>query len=118
MRRIKVGIICFTVVMVALSSTSPALAWKPKTHLFTAAAAVEEILAGSNSVTINGKPYMVNKHVANAIRTFPDYYFGGVVGPDGFPDIVFGQSKIHPDSRCENGSKLHAECNFGDGATF
>ena len=104
--------------MVTLSASSQALAWKPKTHLFTAAAAVEEILAGSNSVTINGKPYMVNKHVANAIRTFPDYYFGGVVGPDAFPDIVFGQSFIHPDVRCKNGNLSGDDCNFGAGASF
>jgi hypothetical protein len=118
MRRIKVWIMSFTVVMVALASSSPALAWKPKTHVFTAAEAVEEILAGSNSVTINGKSYKVNEHVANAIRSYPEYYFGGAVGPDAFPDIVFGQSRIHPDSRCENGSKPDNECNFNDGASF
>ena len=30
MRRIKVWIICFTVIMVTLSSSSQALAWKPR----------------------------------------------------------------------------------------
>ena len=103
MRRVRIWLICFVVFIILMLPSSSALAWKPKTHLFTAAVAIKEILGGpdSNYVTIDGKRYEVNPAIAQAIRSYPEHYFGGVVGPDGFPDIIFGQTIIHPDNRCD-----------------
>lgn len=98
MRHIRICIICCIAFVIAILSSSLALAWKPNTHLSTAGAAIDDILQGSDSVRIDGKSYDVDPRVAEAIRAYPRHYFGGVVGPDAFPDIVFGQSRIHPDT--------------------
>lgn len=79
----------------------PVSAWKPNTHIQTANIAIGEILAGSNTITIDGKKYQLDPRVADAIRRYPDFYRGGVIGPDGFPDIYVGQSRIHPDNSKE-----------------
>src|SRR3954453_3012689 len=49
-------------------------------------------------VTINNQQYTVNATLRTALTNFPDYYRAGSVGPDGFPDLVFGQSIIHPEN--------------------
>src|SRR5690242_13274551 len=84
-------------------------AYKPKTHLYLALQAINGILSGSDDITINGKTYPVDPFVASAIRAYPGYFLSGVIGPDGFPDIAFGQTKIHPDSRC-SGSESNWDC--------
>ena len=83
------------------------MAFKPNTHLYTGNLAIESILNGMDSVIIDGKSYSVDNRIAESIRSYPDYYRGGVVGPDGFPDIYVGQAFIHPDTRCENGLKTY-----------
>jgi len=49
-------------------------------------------------VTINNQQYTVNATLRTALTNYPDYYRAGSVGPDGFPDLVFGQSIIHPEN--------------------
>src|SRR5258705_12684238 len=73
------------------SSVKPAYAWKPNTHLYAANQAIKTILAGNDYITIDGVNYPVDHRVAQAIRNQTAYYRGGVVGPDGFPDILVGQ---------------------------
>ncbi len=73
----------------------PALAYKPYTHAHTAEQARAD--AADGWVTINGREYQVPPAVAAAVRDWPQYYKAGVVGPDGFPDLTFGQAVIHPE---------------------
>ena len=40
--------------------------------------------------------YSVHPRVLEAIIRFPGHYYAGTVGPDGFPDVTFGQRIIHP----------------------
>jgi hypothetical protein len=82
-------------------NVKPVSAFKPNSHIQAANVAISEILAGSNTITIDGKKYQLDPRVADAIRRYPDFYRGGVIGPDGFPDIYVGQSKIHPDNSKE-----------------
>src|SRR5215213_5557015 len=105
-----------TILLIAflVSSTStlqiinqPANAFKPNTHMLTGNIAIDSILAGPDAVAIDGRIYPVDPRIADAIRNFPSYYRGGVVGPDGFPDIYVGQSFIHPDTQCDNGRLFH-----------
>jgi hypothetical protein len=77
--------------------------YKPKTHLYLALRAIQPILQGSNKIEMGGLQYEIDSEIALVIREYPGYYLGGVIGPDGFPDIMFGQMIIHPDTRC--GSK-------------
>ena len=34
--------------------------------------------------------------VLEAVLRYPDQYYAGAVGPDGFPDLTYGQRIIHP----------------------
>jgi hypothetical protein len=71
-----------------------ALAWKPFMHNYTGDRAWEDVVDDGH-VTINGRAYDVPQAVEDALRNQKPYFNAGVVGPDGFPDLVFGQSIIH-----------------------
>ncbi len=47
-------------------------------------------------VVIAGVAYDVAPTLLAAMRAWPAHYNAGLVGPDGFPDLVMGQSIIHP----------------------
>ena len=72
----------------------PAQAFKPYTHNSTAQPALADVV-DDGSVTIGGRDYAVDpgragaQHLAGVLQA-------GVIGPDGFPDLTFGQSTIHP----------------------
>lgn len=69
--------------------------FKPYTHL----AIVDEAradLIDDGKITIEQQSYTVPSDVVSAVRDFPEYFNAGAVGPDGFPDLVMGQSIIHP----------------------
>src|SRR5688572_8508582 len=71
-----------------------ALAWKPFMHNYTGDRAWEDVVDDGH-VTVNGRSYDVPQAVEDALRNQKPYFNAGVVGPDGFPDLVFGQSIIH-----------------------
>lgn len=106
------------VLLVALTvlTVAPALAWKVTTHIAAANLAIDTIMQGDDYVTVDGQNYAVDPRVAGAIRTYPDYYRAGVGGPDLYPDMIVGQSIIHPDNKLDNGSNPPG--NFGPGHSF
>jgi hypothetical protein len=53
--------------------------------------------AVDGDLTIEGIEYPVNDRLVQALQAHPDAYNAGVVGPDAFPDLVMGQSVIHPE---------------------
>ncbi|MGD8595108.1 MAG: LEPR-XLL domain-containing protein, partial [Gammaproteobacteria bacterium] len=71
------------------------LAWKPYTHVEMAKEVRDDIMA-DGQITIAGDTYDIHPLVKEAITYFPSYYYAGAVGPDGFPDLVMGQSIVHP----------------------
>lgn len=82
-------------IVMLLVQALPAYAWKPYTHNVTAQSALED--AADGKVTINGREYTLRPDVAQALAAWPAYYNAGVIGPDGYPDLTFGQSVIHPE---------------------
>ena len=38
----------------------------------------------------------MHPRIVEGIRLYPSFYYAGAVGPDGFPDITYGQRTIHP----------------------
>ncbi len=88
-----IGLIAFLVV--PLLAVMPAQAFKPYTHAYSADRALEDVVA-DGKVTIDGREYVVNARVVTALQSYPQYYRGGSIGPDGFPDLTYGQSVIHP----------------------
>src|SRR5690348_789132 len=83
-----------------LAGTSPAQAWKPFTHNYIGTSVWNEVTAGGTvTFTVNNvaHTYPVDSRIVDALRNWPSYYNAGVVGPDGFPDITYGQAVIHPE---------------------
>lgn len=72
-------------------------AWKPYTHTKTLEPALAEVVR-TGSVTINGRRYPVRSEIKAALTNHSEFYDAGSIGPDGFPDIIFGQSIIHPEN--------------------
>jgi hypothetical protein len=71
------------------------MAWKPYTHNFTGDQARADAI-DNGRVTINGHEYSLRPEVVAALRDWPAFYNAGVIGPDGFPDLTYGQAVIHP----------------------
>lgn len=98
------GVIATTVTVVA---SGPAQAWKPPTHLYAVEAALQDVLDGDGTMTIDGidgapVTVPVNDTVQAALTAHPEAYRAGTAGPDAYPDILFGQGQIHPDTRTHN----------------
>src|SRR5215210_3143273 len=49
-------------------------AFTPNTHILTGNSAIDLILKESDTVIINGRPYPLDHRIANAIKSYPDYY--------------------------------------------
>jgi hypothetical protein len=87
---------CLSLLAGVLVAPGSVHAWKPYTHNFAATETLRGVDFSRHTVLINGKPYEVDPRVTSAIQACPACYHAGVVGPDGFPDISFGQAVIHP----------------------
>ena len=81
----------------AVTAAAPAAAWKPYTHNTTGDTAWEDATA-DGQVTIAGKAYPLPARLVQALTSKKAHYDAGVIGPDGFPDLVMGQSVIHPEN--------------------
>ncbi len=71
-----------------------AYAWKTKTHGFSANLLLKE--AEDGKVTVDGKDYTIPEEYLNALRQYPNAFRAGTLGPDFYPDMLTGQSYIHP----------------------
>ncbi len=69
-------------------------AWKTKTHGYSANLLLEEIQDGY--VTVDGEDYPVPAEFLDALREYPKAFRAGTLGPDFYPDMLTGQSYIHP----------------------
>lgn len=87
---------CAVALFAVLALASSAQAFKPYTHIQTGLRAYEDV-TDDGKVTIEGRAYDVKPEVVAALKANPAYFNAGVVGPDGFPDLVMGQSVIHPE---------------------
>jgi hypothetical protein len=71
------------------------VAFKPNTHI-EIAKDVRLDLLDDGRLDIAGQQYEVHPKILEALKKYPGQYYAGAVGPDGFPELVFGQSLIHP----------------------
>ena len=90
-----------TVLAVALTATllavpATAMAWKPFTHSYIGDQAYRDA-TNDGKVTFGTHSYPLDATLLAAFKSSRAYYNAGVIGPDGFPDIVYGQAVIHPD---------------------
>jgi hypothetical protein len=77
---------------------TPAYAFKAKTHVWIAEQVVQDIKDGYIDIEVDGvkKKYKVDPAVASAILANPAIYRMGNIGPDVAPDVIAGQTVIHP----------------------
>jgi hypothetical protein len=87
---------CAVALLAVLALASSAQAFKPYTHIQSGLRAWEDV-TDDGEVTIEGREYAVKPEVVAALRDNPAYFNAGVVGPDGFPDLTYGQSVVHPE---------------------
>lgn len=92
----------------------PGFSFKPKVHIYIGLKLIQDLAAG-DMIRLTGFPesFAADPELCNAVRKWPGYFLAGTIGPDGFPDIVFGQTKIHPDLRCNYDSNPNGDCDFG-----
>jgi len=115
----KIAIKKFLSSLIILSLFSPSallFAWKSVVHVYLALIARADAI-DDGQVTIyevdyetgrfvtdaagNRKiigSYPVDPYVLTAIRTYPRQFKAGALGPDAYPDILTGQTGIHPDN--------------------
>ncbi|WP_434383485.1 zinc dependent phospholipase C family protein [Melittangium boletus] len=91
-----------------LVTALPARAWKPITHVYLAEKARAELMAQNGAISLHRTDftarqqtsligtYTVSTPIYQALRDYPAYFRAGVLGPDAYPDLLFGQSVIHP----------------------
>jgi hypothetical protein len=109
-RRSIAGVVIAGVLGLGLAIVQPnppaAEAWKPPTHLFGTETALTDALDGTVTIpSADGTTTTdaaVNDTVRQALTQFPEVYRAGTIGPDAFPDLLFGQSQIHPDTKTKN----------------
>ena len=113
----KISMICL-LVFIWLAFPARALwAWKAKTHVYLAMLARQDAIddgritlyemdhdQGLIRWEMNGRPkilgtYAVDPGILAAIRQHPGQYKAGALGPDAFPDLLTGQTGIHPDNQ-------------------
>ena len=95
--------------MATLLAAGAAHAWKPKTHLYLAEQARQDAVddgrvslrrvdfwSGADLGPLGD--FEVDPEILAALRDHPAHYRAGIVGPDGYPDVVTGQLGVHPDT--------------------
>jgi Zinc dependent phospholipase C len=74
--------------------------WGLRTHLWVGQQVIDDVIDDCNVdiVLLSGpvKKYPVTDEICNAIRTNPEAFRAGNLGPDSFPDPVVGQMTTHP----------------------
>lgn len=97
----------FLVAVLLLVNASPALAWKPTTHVYLGELALKDALDDGKvsiyrvdydkgQVLSKVGDYAVDSNTLAALRAYPAQYRAGILGPDAYPDILTGQQVIHP----------------------
>lgn len=98
------------VVSLCLLVPFPAAAWKPNSHVYFAERAAEDVL-DAGSITLRKMQhfqlptgqepplgsYLADPAIVDALRRFPNAFRAGALGPDAYPDLMTGQSVIHPE---------------------
>lgn len=107
-----------------LAAAAPvARAWKPSTHVYLADRALREVQNGRvpihrvdrNTGAVLGKvgDYKVDSALVAGIVANRKIFNAGVLGPDAYPDLVTGQTIIHPDLAHDEGSNSWLEHLWG-----
>jgi len=78
----------------AAAIATPAQAFGLRTHLYIADQVWQDL--SDCRVTIRGADFAVPAEACRAIRAHKGEFLAGALGPDVFPDVLVGQSIVHP----------------------
>jgi hypothetical protein len=86
--------------LVVCTSVGSAYAFKVDTHVWIGQQVIEDLYDGYLTFDLNGKKVdiKITDEVKNIILNNQAYYRMGNIGPDASPDIVSGQTVVHPGS--------------------
>ena len=97
--------------MAGLCIAAPADGFGLRSHLWIAEQVFEDL--GDCRLTIQGQEFDIPRETCDIVRADPDrfraHFLAGSLGPDAFPDLVVGQSIIHPGARNRAGQVLGAD---------
>lgn len=89
-----------------MATPEEAEAWKPPTHLYGVWLAVQDLFDDGELefTTKDGSTYTAraNPIIEEALKSNLPAFYAGAVGPDAYPDMLFGQGLIHPDTITHN----------------
>jgi alpha-tubulin suppressor-like RCC1 family protein len=113
----KINAICLLLLACLIYPAHGLWAWKSKAHVYLAMLARQDAI-DDGKITLyemdyeqglikrdaTGQPkilgsYAIDPWILAAIRQFPEQYKAGAIGPDAFPDLLTGQTGIHPDNQ-------------------
>ncbi|HTV25330.1 MAG TPA: zinc dependent phospholipase C family protein, partial [Polyangiaceae bacterium] len=89
----------FCIPALALLNSAPAQAFKLDTHLWIGQQVINDLeLDRRITVSLSGRPITlpVPDEVASAVLAHRNEYLLGNIGPDAIPDVVVGQTLVHP----------------------
>jgi len=95
-RKVLAAVGLFALLVVPLLTVMPVKAFTVYTHAYASDSSLNDVI-DDGMVTIEGREYPVNPRVVTALQQFPQFYRAGAIGPDGFPDVTYGQTVIHPE---------------------
>ncbi|MBR2616209.1 MAG: zinc dependent phospholipase C family protein, partial [Clostridia bacterium] len=119
MKRTIQKLVSLLLVVITCFSLLPtdAFAWGKMTHVYTANLIKKDSDDGSSSVFFGEEEgektfrYTVPEEYLEAIREYPDAFRAGALGPDMYPDIITGQTYIHPeDENIDSGEWVTLLC--------
>ena len=87
-------VLFLALVCVLMVPSEKVYAWKTKTHGYSANILLKDVENGY--VTIDGTRYTIPDEYKTALLAYPEAFRAGVLGPDFYPDMLTGQSYIHP----------------------
>lgn len=95
-KRLARAALAAAVLEISILCTTPANAFGLRTHLYIGQQVLVD--AADCYLTLEGvpTPRKIPDEVCDALKNHPGAFLAGVIGPDAFPDIIIGQSYIHP----------------------
>jgi len=116
--------------LLLLGHPETASAWSPRVHVYLAEEVREEaVLSGavrldrtdfwSQQVVESGGfgTPALRSDVLEALTAHPAYFRAGAIGPDAYPDILFGQMAIHPEANDLGGTNAWLSHLYGSAKT-
>ena len=90
----RIAVVAALLAAAALGGAGAAQAWTTYMHNTVAGQAYDDVVLDGR-VKINGNDYTVDSRIVTALRNHKSFFRAGVVGPDGLPDVTYGQRVVH-----------------------